>query len=131
MIKIMISLLTAIGLSACVNQFSTLGTIQTTTIEEVVSQCDAGDLKACLNAGRRYRSGMDAPENIDLAVKYFNLSCSGKNREACEDLYDIGWNLYRTNKYTRDDPSLLEMFKVSCAGDYGPACSSLGYNISQ
>jgi TPR repeat protein len=105
-----------------------MASMQSIPIEEVVAQCEKGDMVACNDAGTRYRNGSDAPEDIDLAVKYFTQSCDGKNKGACKTLYKIGYNFYKTKKYSRDNPSLIRIFEISCTGDYGSGCSSLAYN---
>jgi TPR repeat protein len=131
MIRILITFVMAVSLSGCMTDFSSLTTIQITPIEEVTGQCDAGNTEACLEAGRRYRNGSDAPEDINLAVKYLSAGCRGKNRKACETLYKVGWDMYKTNKYARDDAALLEMFELSCTGDFGPACATIAYNYEK
>lgn len=122
-------------LLSCAGQYSTITGNNKMTLEEIVSHCDAGDMAACLKAGKIYRFGKflgyDTPKNIELATQYYAKGCANQSKEACKDLYTMYWDLYQRNEYARSDPALLKVFETSCNGGYGPACSSLAYNYQK
>ncbi|MGB5983933.1 MAG: tetratricopeptide repeat protein [Desulfobacterales bacterium] len=131
-VRSFLALILVLTLSSCANQITSVMSSKQATVEDLATQCNEGDMDACLKAGRTYRYGhyfiYDAPKDLDLATKYYILGCDGKNQEACKALYEMYKESLRKKEFTRGHPTILDMYGNSCTGGYGPACSSLAYN---
>ncbi len=95
-------------------------------IEEVLEDCRDGDLNQCRLAGNRYRSGNNAPKDLDLAVECYSIACEKGEMYECEELYEIGFDFLVGKQTAEDLVRTMNLFDISCAGGYGPACTTLG-----
>ncbi len=84
--------------------------------------CYAGDMKSCVIVADMYRASGDSPEGTKRAELY-RKACEG-SAWACNELaklYDYGHGGLKV-----DSKKAVNMYEKSCAGNYLPACSTLG-----
>lgn len=101
-------------------------------IDAVSASCKSGENAKCLEAGNRYRFGQGAKMDAALAADHYRLACkAGVYEYGCKALHQIGIGFlkgkdHRGRKATEDHGKAAEVFDYSCAGNYGPGCTSLG-----
>jgi TPR repeat protein len=86
--------------------------------------CDAGDAKACSNAGRMLGDGDGVPQDVPAATKLLAKGCAGKNNDACRMLGNAAKLLEQDGKQL---PLAISAFQQLCDRDVGGACSEAGW----
>ena len=100
-------------------------------IADVSARCRSGKVATCIEAGNRYRFGQNAPMDVLLAAEHYKIVCQGKEDYGCKSLHEIGLEFLRGKnhlgkKAAEDHRKAADFFELSCAGGYGPGCTSLG-----
>jgi TPR repeat protein len=120
----------ALALGAC-KMIPSIPTISSTNmnegpVETVLEGCRGGDLTQCRLAGNRYRSGINAPKDLNLAAECYAKLCAGGEDDGCKALYGIGYDYLTGDKTDKNPEKAMNLFDAACTGKYGPACTSLG-----
>jgi TPR repeat protein len=101
--------------------------------KELESNCDAGNLDACVKLGEMFTSGPaydNVPQDYARAVSLFQKACDGGISEGCNELascYDSRDRCYRSGKGVQEDlPHAASLYEKACAGESADGCFDLG-----
>lgn len=97
----------------------------------IEARCRKGEASLCTSAGNMYRRGYKVTKDIDKAIEFYLLGCSGGDTNSCYALYQIGFDYSRGRKVKTDMPKAVKLFTAACEGSAsgrysGPACDELG-----
>jgi TPR repeat protein len=96
-------------------------------VKELESNCDAGNLEACVKLGREFAKfapvwlGLD--KDYARAVPLFQTACEGGSAAGCSHLADC----YRRGIGVQEDLTrALSLYEKACEGEFADGCFRLG-----
>jgi len=106
--------------------FFSVAALADTSFRYLANDCESGDAKACLKAGKRYSND---PKNVQfstsdatsIAARYYKRSCELGNAEGCT-AYGMSYYADEERDPKKDD---LYYFKKGCNGGDPAGCTLL------
>lgn len=109
----------------------TIGTLTLTiaigyasNINQLILNCNNGDLKVCNSLANAYHSGRSVAKDDIKASQLYNKACNGGYADAC---FSLGIQYYNGNGVKKDQNKADQLYRKACDSGISEACTAISF----